>query len=325
MTGFIIIGERRITFLRSALRSQNATPQFAFASPTAAGALAGAAASGTAAGFAPPPVNRSSTERTASRVLRSLTASSRGADAGERRIRLSGSGKIRGSSHGPCTTNGRSKPGAAFAARGQAGDALEVVFARRHRGGAGQGEARGRAFDADVLGGGDAVGEFHRDVQRVVGRRAGAEVAAAGQRPALQPLQQLLDIEARDRAVMAGQRRGAVERLRKAERARARGHQRDVEIAAAGQLGDAEQFAGAGLQVDIGELELRLDVGDRVRAGDPERTPRDAAIDLRLADAQRQRAAAQVGAERGAPQFRSRRPSPAPPTTACRDRSMTAN
>src|SRR5712692_11293195 len=89
--------------------------QFGFASPTAAGALAGAAAaaSGTAA-FCPPPVNRSSTERTASRVLRSLTASSNGAEAGERRIRLSGSGKIKGSSHGPCTTNGRSKPGGAF-------------------------------------------------------------------------------------------------------------------------------------------------------------------------------------------------------------------
>ena len=71
---------------------------------------------GRRAGFSPPPVNRSSTERTASRVLRSFTASSSGAEAGERRIRLSGSGKISGSSHGPCTTNGRSKPGAAFGA-----------------------------------------------------------------------------------------------------------------------------------------------------------------------------------------------------------------
>src|SRR5712671_5770002 len=90
-----------------------AQPQFDFAASADAGALAGATASG-AAGFAPPPVKRSSTERTASRVLRSLTASSKGAEAGERRIRLSGSGKIKGSSHGPCTTNGRSKPGGAF-------------------------------------------------------------------------------------------------------------------------------------------------------------------------------------------------------------------
>ncbi len=36
--------------------------------------------------------------------------SSSGAEAGERRIRLSGSGKISGSSHGPCTTNGNSNP-----------------------------------------------------------------------------------------------------------------------------------------------------------------------------------------------------------------------
>src|SRR6266481_2256650 len=69
--------------------------QVGFVASAAAGALAGAAASGSA--FRAPPVNRSSTERTASRVLRSLTASSRGAEAGERRIRLSGSGKIRGS------------------------------------------------------------------------------------------------------------------------------------------------------------------------------------------------------------------------------------
>src|SRR5258708_12434765 len=93
--------------------AQNAPNDIQFALlASAAGALAGAAAaaSGTAA-FAPAPVNRSNTERTASLVLRSLTASSRGADAGERRIRLSGSGKIRGSSHGPCTPKGRSNPG----------------------------------------------------------------------------------------------------------------------------------------------------------------------------------------------------------------------
>src|SRR5258708_24065112 len=92
--------------------AQNAPNDIQFALlASAAGALAGAAAaaSGTAA-FAPAPVNRSNTERTASLVLRSLTASSRGADAGERRIRLSGSGKIRGSSPGPSTTKGSSNP-----------------------------------------------------------------------------------------------------------------------------------------------------------------------------------------------------------------------
>src|SRR5262245_50164451 len=71
----------------------------------------GAAEASGADGLAP--VMRSVTERTASRVLRSLTASSSGAEAGERRIRLSGSGKIRGSSHGPWITNGSSKPDAA--------------------------------------------------------------------------------------------------------------------------------------------------------------------------------------------------------------------
>ena len=103
---------------------------------------------------------------------------------------------------------------------------------------------------------------------------------------------------------MTGQRGGAIERLRQPERARTRCHQRDVEIAAAGQLGDAEQFAGAGLQIDVGELELSLHVGDSIGSRDPERTPGDAAIHLRLTDAQRQRAAAQVCAERGAAELR---------------------
>src|SRR6202011_3615494 len=89
--------------------------QFAFgAAASGAGAGVSAAAAPGAARWAP--VKRSSTERTASRVLRSFTASRSGAEAGERRIRLSGSGKISGSSHGPCTTNGSSKPGEAFAA-----------------------------------------------------------------------------------------------------------------------------------------------------------------------------------------------------------------
>ncbi len=275
--------------------------QFGFAASAAAGALAGAAASGVA-GRAPP-VKRSITERTASRVLRSLTAVEqwrRGRRAADQAFRIrKDQGIVPRALHHERQVEGRARA----RRRGQAGDALEIVFAGRHRRGAGQGEARGRAFDADVLGGGDAVGEFHRDGQVVVGRRAAAEIAAAGQRPALQPLEQLLDIEAGDGAVMAGQRRGAVERVREAERARARGHQRDVEIAAAGQLVDAEQFAGAGLQVDIGELELGLDVGDRVRARDAERALGDAAIHLRLADAERQRAAAQIGAERGAAEF----------------------
>src|SRR5258708_29173898 len=101
-------------------------------------------------------------------------------------------------------------------------------------------------------------------------------------------------MEAADSTVMADQGRGAAERGRKPKRARARGHQRDVEIAAATQFADAEQFAAERLQVDVDELELRLDVRDRISARDAERAAGDAAIHLRLADAQRQRAAAQI-------------------------------
>ena len=53
---------------------------------------------------------------------------------------------------------------------------------------------------------------FTATVRLVVGRRALTKIAAAGQRPALQALEQLFDIEAADRAVMTGQRGGAVER-----------------------------------------------------------------------------------------------------------------
>ena len=64
---------------------------------TAAGALGcGAAAWGCAAGSAGaflPPVKRSITDFTASRVLRSFRESSSGAEAGERRISESESGK----------------------------------------------------------------------------------------------------------------------------------------------------------------------------------------------------------------------------------------
>src|SRR6202000_109248 len=74
----------------------------------------------------------------------------------------------------------------------------------------------------------------------------------------------------------------------------------DVEIAAAGQAVDAEQLAGDGGQIDIQELELRFHVGGGVGAGYPERAAGNAAIDLRLANRQRERTAAQIGAEGGA-------------------------
>src|SRR5581483_2584441 len=121
-------------------------------------------------------------------------------------------------------------------------------------------------------------------IQVGVGRRARAEIAGARQRPALEAPEQLLGVEARDRAVMARQRRGAVERLREPVRARTGRGERDAEIAAARKLAEAEQLAGAGLQVDIGELELRLDVGKAVGARQSKRALGDAAIDLRFAD-----------------------------------------
>ena len=94
-----LMAERRTRVSR--LKRQTLPPQFAFAS-SAAAALAGATASASgSAFFAPPPVNRSITERTASRVLRSFTTSSKGAEADERRIRFSGSGRLGNRPRGP--------------------------------------------------------------------------------------------------------------------------------------------------------------------------------------------------------------------------------
>ena len=75
--------------------------------------------------------SRSVAARWRSRARRSRTASSRAAAAPERRIRISGSGSISGSSHGPCTTNGSSKVVAAVRCGGadQARDAFEIEIA----------------------------------------------------------------------------------------------------------------------------------------------------------------------------------------------------
>ena len=98
---------------------------------------------------------------------------------------------------------------------------------------------------------------------------------------------------------MPGQGRCPVERLRQPERTRSPGLEREIQVAASGELAGAEQIAGAGLQIDVGELKLRLHLGGRVGLRDAERTLGDSVIDLRFADAERQRPVAQVGAERG--------------------------
>jgi hypothetical protein len=113
---FVLMKSTAIIPLRHAHKRETHQTQFGFAASAAAGAFAGVSAASGAAGFAPAPVNRSSTERTASRVLRSffgIEQRRRGRRAADQAF---GIGKIRGSSHGPCATNSRSKPGAAFGA-----------------------------------------------------------------------------------------------------------------------------------------------------------------------------------------------------------------
>ena len=80
-----------------------------------------------------PPVMRSMAERTASRALRSRTASSSGAAAPERRIRICGSGSMIGSSQ--CALHDEGQVEALLAAAAdQRRRAFEVEIARRDRG-----------------------------------------------------------------------------------------------------------------------------------------------------------------------------------------------
>ena len=141
-------------------------PRSNASSPSPPSAVSGAA------GFGPPPVNRSITERTASRVLRSFTRieQRRGARrAADQAFRI---GKHQGIVPRALHHEGQFKClVAGGGGRRQAGDALEVVFARRHRSRAGQGQARRRPVDADVLDGGDAVVEAYRNREIVVRRR----------------------------------------------------------------------------------------------------------------------------------------------------------
>ena len=161
-----------------------------------------AAAAAAAAGPASP-----ASVGAASRLSRLRTASSSGAAAPERRISIWMSGQNSGSSQVPITTNG-SWNGVDGAAGEQARGALEVEIARRDRGGARDADPHRRRLDPHVLGVGGAVGDLQVHRQLVIGRAAAAEVAAADrQRIALEPLERLLDIEPRDRALAARQRR----------------------------------------------------------------------------------------------------------------------
>ena len=140
-----------------------------------------------------------------------------------------------------------------FRSRSRAGIDAEPPSARR----------TGAAFEPHVLDGRGALRDAQRDVELVERRAAAAEVPADRERTLLQPLEQLLDIEARDRALARGQVRGAGERAGEREHAVAGRLDRERQIALAFEPAQAEQLAEAGFEIDVGELQLRFDVGAR--------------------------------------------------------------
>ncbi len=72
-------------------------------------------------------------------------------------------------------------------------------------------EPHGRPFDANVFDGGGALGDLQVHAQRIVGRLAGAKFVAARERAALHALEQLLDVDAGDRALAADEARSTVQ------------------------------------------------------------------------------------------------------------------
>ena len=129
----------------------------------------------------------------------------RSAGAPDQNLRI---GQHDGSSHEPCTMNGRSKPPPVVGAS-RRGGAGEVERPRRDRCRARNGELHRRSLDRDILHRHRAVRDVESDRDAVIGRAAGAQFVAAGQRTALQTAQQLLDIDAGQRAVRAGYGGGA--------------------------------------------------------------------------------------------------------------------
>src|SRR5205085_4907106 len=111
---------------------------------------------------------------------------------------------------------------------------------------------------------------------------------------------QLFHVETRNRAVAARQPGRSVEALGQIVNAAAGAIDRQSEIAFAFEPPNAEHFAETLLEVDIGELQLRLEISPGRRLGEPECPFDDPAKGLRFADRDREIAAPQIRSHRRA-------------------------
>ena len=182
----------------------------------------------------------------------------------------------------------------------QDGGALEIEFARRNGGRAGERQPHRRAVDLHVLDRDHALADLQQDRDLLERGAPAAEFAAARQRPPLQAAQQLLHVEAGERAVLAGEVGGAVQGAGDREHAVAAAFDRESHVALAFEPVQPEQLAEAAFQVHVGELQLGFDIDAGIEIGQRQRSPDHAAIGLRLAHGHHQMAAAQVGADGGA-------------------------
>ena len=168
------------------------------------------------------------------------------------------------------------------------GSALQVEFSRRDRSRTDEPENHGRALDLHILDRHHALVDFQRDRHLVKRRTTAAELAATRQGAPFQPAKQLLDIQARERAVCPGQAGRPVERLRHSEDAVTTAVHGERDIPLAFESAQTEELAEAAFKIDVGEIQLRFDVDPLLEIGERHGALDHAAIGLRLADSQHQ-------------------------------------
>src|SRR5262249_10472626 len=182
----------------------------------------------------------------------------------------------------------------------QAGDALEIEVSRRDGRRADECKTQRWRVEPRLLDAGNALDDSELGRKLIVRCLATAEIAASRKRTALEPLEQLLETEACDYSFLARKARGAIEALGQLVDAVAGAVEVDGERAFPFELAQTHELTETLLQVDIAELDLRLDRRAGVRLGETEGAIGFATKRLGLADRHGQAAAPQIGRPRRA-------------------------
>src|SRR5262249_12313303 len=184
--------------------------------------------------------------------------------------------------------------------------AFESEVAGRPGGLPADGEADRRAEHAHFVDEDQALIDFEIDGELIEWRAAAAEVAAARERAALQPAQQLFDIDAGQGAGAGIERRGAIESMGNGQDRIPGAIDIHRQGAAAFDPVQPEYLTETIIQIDVGELHVRGDRDAAFSAGEAQRAFGDAAESLRLADGDVELALAHRRRDRGTAQSRGR-------------------